>query len=58
MMTGYVISVHLTEFQKVRMQEAKKFAEQYPSDMRGIIIENSPFLICGVLLLIGLIWLP
>ena len=57
-MTGYVMSTHLTEFQKVRIQESKKFAEQYPSDMRGIIIENSPFLICGVLLLIGLIWLP
>ena len=57
-MTGHVISTHLTEFQKIRIQEAKKFADQYPSDMREIIIENSPFLICGVLLLIGLIWLP
>ena len=57
-MTGYVISTHLTEFQKEKMREAKKFADQYPSDIRGIIIENSPFLICGVLILIGLIWLP
>lgn len=57
-MTGYMISVHLTEFQKVRMQEAKEFADQYPSDIKGTLLENSPFLICGVLLIIGLIWLP
>jgi len=48
----------LTPFQLVKMQEWKEFGDRNPSSLSEVLLENSPFLIGAILILVGLIWCP
>ena len=54
-MTGYVISVHLTEFQKSKIREWDEFAKQNPWSWRKELLDNWLYAVSFIALLIGVI---
>ena len=54
-MTGYVISVHLTEFQKTKIREWDEFAKQNPWSWRKELLDNLLYVVSFIILLIGVI---
>ena len=56
-MTGYVISTYLTDFQKNKQKEWKKFSERYPWSWKEELKNDWLYVICFIALLIGVITL-
>ena len=56
-MTGYVISTYLTDFQKNKQKEWKKFSERYPWSWKEELKNDWLYVICFFALLIGVITL-
>jgi len=56
-MTGYMISTHLTDFQKNKMREWDEFSKQNPWSWKTELKHNWLYVVCFIALLIGVITL-
>ena len=56
-MTGYLISTHLTDFQKNKMKEWDEFSKQNPWSLRTELKNNWLYAVSFITLLIGVITL-